>query len=71
MPTGRIVVGSGTDDDEVVKPCAVLLFVPVLTIAETIVKAVALVLMDLPPKLRQLVKTHFSSNGELSHGFVT
>ena len=27
--------------------------------------------MDLSPKLRQTVKTHFSSNGELSHGNVT
>ena len=24
--------------------------------------------VDLSPKLRQTVKTHFSSNGELSHG---
>lgn len=28
-------------------------------------------LVDLSPKLRQTVKTHFSSNGELSHGSRT
>src|ERR1700686_528100 len=27
--------------------------------------------LDLSPKLRQTVKTHFSSNGELSHGSNT
>jgi len=27
--------------------------------------------LDLPPILRQMVKTHFSLNGELSHGVVT
>jgi len=27
--------------------------------------------VDWPPFLRQTVKTHFSSNGELSHGIVT
>ena len=27
--------------------------------------------LDLPPILRQMVKTHFSLNGELSHGIVT
>jgi uncharacterized protein (TIGR03435 family) len=27
--------------------------------------------MDLPPILRQMVKTHFSLNGELSHGVIT
>ena len=27
--------------------------------------------LDLPPNLRQMVKTHFSLNGELSHGVVT
>ena len=27
--------------------------------------------MDLSPILRQVVKTHFSLNGELSHGIVT
>jgi hypothetical protein len=27
--------------------------------------------MDWSPFLRQTVKTHFSSNGELSHGIVT
>jgi hypothetical protein len=28
--------------------------------------------MDLPPNLRQMVKTHFSANGEkLSHGIVS
>src|SRR5690348_10423409 len=28
-------------------------------------------LLDLSPKLRQPVKTHFSLNGELSHGIVS
>jgi hypothetical protein len=27
--------------------------------------------LDLPPVLRQLVKAHFSLNGELSHGIVS
>lgn len=27
--------------------------------------------LDLPPILRQMVKTHFSLNGEVSHGVVT
>src|SRR5947207_1667246 len=27
--------------------------------------------VDLPPVLRQMVKTHFSLNGELSHGIVS
>jgi hypothetical protein len=27
--------------------------------------------MDLSPVLRQMVKTHFSLNGELSHGIVS
>ena len=27
--------------------------------------------MDLSPVLRQMVKTHFSLNGELSHGVIT
>jgi hypothetical protein len=26
--------------------------------------------MDLPPILRQMVKAHFSLNGELSHGVI-
>jgi hypothetical protein len=26
--------------------------------------------LDLPPILRQMVKTHFSLNGELSHGVI-
>jgi hypothetical protein len=27
--------------------------------------------MDLPPVLRQMVKTHFPANGELSHGIFS
>ena len=27
--------------------------------------------VDLPPVLRQMVKTHFSLNGELSHGTIS
>jgi ParB/RepB/Spo0J family partition protein len=34
-------------------------------------RRMGLVELDLPPKLRQPVKTRFSANGELSHGYVT
>jgi hypothetical protein len=38
---------------------------------KTVYRVIASLYLDLSPVLRQMVKTHFSLNGELSHGIVS